>query len=447
MVVEEFSRNVALWGEACQDSLERFSAGIIGATPAAYLLTVCLLSLGVGKVLIVDNARAGKKSAGPVAVRKGASLVKAWETHFNSLFPLSETVGYHSPPLEAVLYREMPHMLFDLSANPRSNAGLAALARRYRVPLYTGMLAGGRVMLVRGPFTGETSLSVRERESPLDGILAALCAEEARKHAFILPSSGVGMGDSPLSPGETLCVAPLEGCSSRDERRMKKKRVLLAGAGALGMMAALALSAGRPLRMDIYDPDSVEASNLNRQFIYRGHEGEKKASVLADELSRRDRRSDIRAFGAAVDDALLAGLEEQYDVVLSCVDTISGRMALSRYAAERRVPLLNCGTSSLGGTLQAYIPGKTACLSCQAGLEALLDDERRLDEERGCAAASPSVIMPNMAMGSLMALYAGLLLDGEELPASSARYHSFSRERLSFEERTMLQKDGCPWCV
>src|SRR3989338_2283254 len=101
MVVEEFSRNVALWGEACQDSLERFSAGIIGATPAAYLLAVCLLSLGVGKVLLVDNARAGKKSAGPVAVRKGASLVKAWETHLNNLFPLSETVGYHSPPLEA----------------------------------------------------------------------------------------------------------------------------------------------------------------------------------------------------------------------------------------------------------------------------------------------------------------------------------------------------------
>ncbi len=440
MAAEELSRNAALWGEENQDVLGRFSAGIIGAAPSAYLLAVCLLSLGVGKVLIMDNARAGKKSAGPVAVHKGASLVKAWETHFNSLFPLSETVGYHSPPLEAVLYREMPEVLFDLSANPRYSAALAVLARRYRVPLYTGLIESGRVMLVRGPSAGEAPVSGQGKESPLDGILAALCAEEVRKHAFSLSPSE----DAPLCPGETLCVAPGGGMDAGKSGRTK--RVLLAGAGALGMMAALSLSAGRQLSMDIYDPDSIEASNLNRQFIYRGHEGEGKAEVLASELRRRMPRSRISAHCAAIDDALLAGLDGRYDLMLSCVDTISGRMALSRYAAENSIPLLNCGTSSLGGTLQAYVPGETACLSCQAGLEALLDEEKLMDEERGCAAASPSVIMPNMAMGSLMALYAGLLLDGERLRATAARYHSFARERMSFWSAAMQPRKECPWC-
>ena len=104
---EDVSRHVLLWGEDNQGALEQLSVGIVGTTRSAQLLAVSLLSLGVGKLLLIDNTRAA--CPGPdyllPSLGKGSSRVKAFSDMLSGLFPSSEVVGYHSPPVEAVLYR------------------------------------------------------------------------------------------------------------------------------------------------------------------------------------------------------------------------------------------------------------------------------------------------------------------------------------------------------
>src|SRR3990172_6977453 len=103
----ELSRQVLLWGEERQELLHSLSAGIIGTTSMAKLAAACLLSLGIGRLVLVSNERADDES-----------MVKTLGDRLEGEYPLSEIVAVHSPPLEEFLYRVLPEVLFDLSGNP-----------------------------------------------------------------------------------------------------------------------------------------------------------------------------------------------------------------------------------------------------------------------------------------------------------------------------------------
>ncbi len=454
MTREELSRNILLWGKRNQGALQKLSAGIAGTTKSAQLLAVLLLSLGIGRVMLIDNRRAARKGRDFLIpeMAKGDSKVKAFASALGELFPHSEVIGYHTPPVEAVLYRELPDMLFDLSGNEANAARTARLARMYRRQAYVGTHAADSLSITSISREGHipSAAGCTDDNASLAGVLAALCAEEARKHAF-----SMGPEDRKLAEGQTMRIQPAR-CEARlgdsllrserirqrlqmekgDEmagRKTKRKpRILLVGAGALGNFLALYLATDLRYSLDIYDGDSVEASNLNRQFLFRCAEGKPKAETLASRLRDIAPGTEIRGINSMIDEDILYNTDKKYDLIFSCVDNIEARVVLSRYAVEHKIPLLNGGTSSLGGTLQMYLPGRTPSLSSQAGLEALLEEEKASREERGCGAANPSVIMPNAAIAGLMAYYAKRILEGTLQPCT-ARYHSFAETRVYFE--------------
>ena len=457
MTREEVSRNVLLWGDDNQNALQQLSVGIVGTTQSAQLLAVSILSLGLGKVMLIGNTRAARKGRDFLIpeMKKGDSLVKTFANALSALFPHSEIIGYHTPPIEAVLYRELPRMLFNLSDNPTYASRTAKLGRMYRRPTYIGTHTANSIGISR--ISRETPTppvtTCANAESSLAGMLAALCAEEVRKHAFSMDDN-----DRPIAPGQALEIRPahynttleesdslvrserilqrlglLDGEKDTRQRRVKKPRFLLVGAGALGTFLALYLATDIRCVLDIYDGDTVEASNLNRQFLFRGAEGKPKAKTLASRLMEIVPKCEVNGINKMVDESILHTIDKKYDLILSCVDNIETRLVLSRYAAEHNIPLINGGTSSLGGTLQMYLPGKTPSLDCQAGLEALLEEERANQEEWGCALANPSVVMPNAAIAGLMAYYAKKILEDTASPCT-ARYHSFAETRVYFEK-------------
>src|SRR5262245_3405573 len=68
------------------------------------------------------------------------------------------------------------------------------------------------------------------------------------------------------------------------QQRLKNARVLIVGAGGLGSPAALYLGAAGVGHISIIDYDVVEASNLQRQVLFRSeHVGQSKAQLAAIE--------------------------------------------------------------------------------------------------------------------------------------------------------------------
>lgn len=64
-------------------------------------------------------------------------------------------------------------------------------------------------------------------------------------------------------------LAAVEGIGDEGIERLKEATVLVAGCGALGSMAAMQLAASGVGHLRIVDFDTIDLSNLQRQFFSR----------------------------------------------------------------------------------------------------------------------------------------------------------------------------------
>src|SRR5215217_7226226 len=91
-----------------------------------------------------------------------------------------------------------------------------------------------------------------------------------------------------LSPAELQRYArhlSLPDVGLEGQRRLKRARVLLVGAGGLGSPAALYLAAAGVGRLGVVDFDRVDASNLQRQILHgTGDLGRRKTASARDRL-------------------------------------------------------------------------------------------------------------------------------------------------------------------
>ena len=87
----------------------------------------------------------------------------------------------------------------------------------------------------------------------------------------------------------------LDGVGVAGQEKLLASSVLLIGAGGLGSPAALYLAAAGVGRLGIADFDLVDASNLQRQILYRTRDvGPPKVSVAAERLRELNPDVDVR---------------------------------------------------------------------------------------------------------------------------------------------------------
>ena len=124
--------------------------------------------------------------------------------------------------------------------------------------------------------------------------------------------------------------------------RMKEKKVLICGVGGVGSFAAEALARSGVGYLTLLDYDKVEASNLNRQLMSdKFNIGESKVYVLKKRLEAVS-DSKIDTIETFINDSFV--LDKDYDYVVDCIDTLTGKYALVKLCHQAGVPVL----SSLG---------------------------------------------------------------------------------------------------
>lgn len=150
------------------------------------------------------------------------------------------------------------------------------------------------------------------------------------------------------------------------QEKLANLKYFIVGAGAIGCellknFALLGVGTGPDGRIFVTDMDTIEKSNLNRQFLFRDSNiGSMKATTAAEAVKAMNSELNIVAF----QDRVGADTEKQYDDqffenldgVANALDNVEARIYMDRRCVYYRKPLLESGTLGTKGNVQVVVP-------------------------------------------------------------------------------------------
>ena len=144
--------------------------------------------------------------------------------------------------------------------------------------------------------------------------------------------------------------------------------MLIVGAGGIGceLIKNLVLCGFDDLTM--IDLDTIDYSNLNRQFLFRKHHVNKSKAETARESALafpHDAGLEIVAHhGNIKNTAYDLAFFETFNVVLNALDNVEARRHVNRLCLTGNVPLVESGTEGYLGQVRAILKGKCKCYEC-----------------------------------------------------------------------------------
>lgn len=124
--------------------------------------------------------------------------------------------------------------------------------------------------------------------------------------------------------------------------KLAKKHVLICGVGGVGSFVAESLARSGIGTISILDYDVIDPSNLNRQLMTdKSNIGELKIEVLKKRLESIS-NAKIITINTFINDNF--ELNDNYDYVVDCIDTLTSKFTLVKKCHERNIPVI----SSLG---------------------------------------------------------------------------------------------------
>lgn len=151
-------------------------------------------------------------------------------------------------------------------------------------------------------------------------------------------------------------------------RRIRESRVLLVGAGGIGCELLKNLLLTGFGEIHIIDLDTIDLSNLNRQFLFRYEHIKKSKALVAKEVAHKFQPSaKLEAYHANIKDSQFnvdwfAGFE----IVFNALDNLDARRHVNRMCLAANVPLIESGTTGFNGQVQVIKKGETECYDCNS---------------------------------------------------------------------------------
>ncbi|KAL5343525.1 hypothetical protein BJX70DRAFT_352726 [Aspergillus crustosus] len=151
-------------------------------------------------------------------------------------------------------------------------------------------------------------------------------------------------------------------------RDIKKSRVLLVGAGGIGCELLKNLLLTGFGEIHIIDLDTIDLSNLNRQFLFRYEHIKKSKALVAKEVAQKFQPSaKIEAYHANIKDSQFdVDWFATFNVVFNALDNLDARRHVNRMCLAAEVPLVESGTTGFNGQVQVIKKSKTECYDCNS---------------------------------------------------------------------------------
>ncbi|PLW36818.1 hypothetical protein PCANC_13945 [Puccinia coronata f. sp. avenae] len=167
------------------------------------------------------------------------------------------------------------------------------------------------------------------------------------------------------SPSRYAHLETLFGPRTRD--RIKNSSLLVIGAGGIGCELLKNLVCTGFGHITIIDLDTVDTSNLNRQFLFqKKHVKRPKAIVARETASAFNPSVTIHALHANImDPPFDQAYYKSFDLVLNALDNLAARRHVNKMCVITKVPLIESGTAGYNGQVQPIRSGKMECYDCQ----------------------------------------------------------------------------------
>jgi molybdopterin/thiamine biosynthesis adenylyltransferase len=158
-----------------------------------------------------------------------------------------------------------------------------------------------------------------------------------------------------------------EGLGESGQVGLARARVAIVGCGALGGLQAESLARAGVGSITVIDRDFVEASNLQRQFLFDENDAAQalpKAVAAERRLKQINSTIEIRGFVADLDSASIADLLEDAQLILDATDNFETRFLVNDFSVARGIPWIYGAAVGSYGLMMPVLPGDTACLRC-----------------------------------------------------------------------------------
>jgi ubiquitin-like 1-activating enzyme E1 B len=148
--------------------------------------------------------------------------------------------------------------------------------------------------------------------------------------------------------------------------RIRDSKILIIGAGGIGceLLKNLAYSGVRYI--ELIDLDTIDVSNLNRQFLFRPeHVGKPKAIVAGEIVKSFNKELEVVSHYDNIKSPQFSTIfYEKFNVVLNALDNLDARRHVNRLCLAANVPLIDSGTTGYLGQVMPILKGKTSCYEC-----------------------------------------------------------------------------------
>jgi molybdopterin/thiamine biosynthesis adenylyltransferase len=445
--IERYNRQMISenWDENKQEKLYNSSVLLIGDSLLGQMTLGCFAALGIGQIVLMNKSSKSKKGFLDNGTRKGLRQERIIQTA-KKINPYIDISGFNSNFSKSTLsYKNFkPDFIVDTSNNLESKEKVLDYSIKNKIRLISSYCNHKKSILSIYDNKNNDLENILDSEKILNesidqgtitsGFNAGIITDELRKFIFNLNDRDENIEKKIYYNLDSTKRFIIDSDIDKKIQGISNKKALVVGAGAIGNYVALNLANSGFKNIDILDYDTIEDTNLNRQILFYDKVGERKSQTLCERIKSLGKiRS--RSFCYKIDENSKEFFEKnKYDVIFGCLDNFRARYFLSEYCKDFKTTLIDGGTSDMSGSLAIYSPGKTPCIKCKKNLK--LDSEVK----RSCGQALPSVVIPNIIVGSLM-VGESMNIFRSEILNKRIVYDSFNKSRLYLQDELNSKKN------